>query len=93
MRQKVETGIIEEEYVSSNEQPTDMLTKPFGRAKFELAKEHLRMATPQKAGIFENLVRHKATAILDTSAPGCQGSLATLHFQIQFISANSKFQH
>ena len=42
-RQKVEDNIIRVEYISSREQPADLLTKPLGRIKFEECKKKLHL--------------------------------------------------
>lgn len=42
-RQKVESNIIRVEYISSQEQPADLLTKPLGRIKFEECKKKLNL--------------------------------------------------
>jgi histone deacetylase 1/2 len=42
-RQKVENNIIRVEYISSQEQPADLLTKPLGRIKFEECRKRLNL--------------------------------------------------
>lgn len=42
-RQKVETGEISVDYVSTNEQPADVLTKALGRTKFESGRNMLNL--------------------------------------------------
>ena len=44
-RQKVEDNSITVEYISSQEQPADILTKPLGRIKFETCREKLHLRT------------------------------------------------
>ena len=44
-RQKVEDNSIKVEYISSQEQPADILTKPLGRIKFETCREKLYLRT------------------------------------------------
>lgn len=42
-RQKVEDNTIKVEYISSQDQPADILTKPLGRIKFETNREKLHL--------------------------------------------------
>ena len=42
-RQKVEDNIIRVEYIPSQEQPADLLTKPLGRTKFEDCRKRLHL--------------------------------------------------
>lgn len=42
-RQKVEDNVIKVEFISSQEQPADILTKPLGRVKFESCRNRLHL--------------------------------------------------
>lgn len=44
-RQKVEIGEIIVDYVSTNEQPADILTKALGKTKFEEGRDMLKLKT------------------------------------------------
>ena len=44
-RQKVEDNSIKVEYISSQEQPADLLTKPLGRVKFETCRQKLHLCS------------------------------------------------
>jgi hypothetical protein len=45
-RQKVEAGEISVEYISTADQPADMLTKALSRGKFEAGRDRLSFRTP-----------------------------------------------
>lgn len=47
-RQKVQAGDISVEYISTTEQPADMLTKALGRSKFEAGRNRLSFKTPSE---------------------------------------------
>ena len=46
-RQKIENNTIKVEYIPSQEQPADILTKPLGRIKFENCRDRLYLRSPE----------------------------------------------
>lgn len=53
-RQKVEEGVIAVEYISTQAQPADMLTKALGRTKFEIGRERLGLVSSEEANILSS---------------------------------------
>jgi hypothetical protein len=51
-RQQVKKGTISIEFIPTNEQPTNLLTKPLGRTKFETARIQLNMVNIKDANNF-----------------------------------------